>query len=402
MILSLIKTPFRRVRKAYRDLQMERYLERRTQISGRVSNRTFEFGNFKNKVVSFINAMRTDSSGFRYRYSISSTRPTLYASAYACMTYGLLGELRCWSVAEKQAWVDYFDSFQSEHDGLFYDQVVMNELYADTDWWGARHLALHMIIAYSDLGAQPKHPFRFLEKYYDLNQVQSWLDGFNWMDEAFADSNDIDNKIMNIGCLLQYQRDTFADKRASDSVELIKDYLYERINPATGLWGAYNHEDMIQRSRMVQFAYHLFPLYFHDNNFSFDHEKILGHVLSAQNKYGGYGATFNSSACEDIDSIDLLIRLYPYAQESLRIKIDESLRRAKNWVLLNQMDDGGFVFRLNESMKYGHQEMMSLPNKSAMFPTWFRTLSLALLDSRHKTQKFNMNPVPGYVVHLND
>lgn len=55
------------------------------------------------------------------------------------------------------------------------------------------------------------------------------------------------------------------------------------------------------------------------------------------------------------------------------------LRRALPWVLVNMNDDGGFVFRRGEKFVYGHERMSSERDKSAMFPTWFRTLSLAYL-----------------------
>ena len=78
-------------------------------------------------------------------------------------------------------------------------------------------------------------------------------------------------------------------------------------------------------------------------------------------------------------SIDILIRFAPYVDELIKIKINDSLEKAYNWVLMNQVDDGGFVFRLNESMLYGHEQMKVILNKEAMFPTWFRTLSLAYI-----------------------
>jgi len=84
------------------------------------------------------------------------------------MTLSHLNELSKYTSEEKRQWVDYFDSFQSSEDGLFYDQTVRNGIYDDTDWWGARHLALHLISAYTMLDASPKYPFKFLERYYDL------------------------------------------------------------------------------------------------------------------------------------------------------------------------------------------------------------------------------------------
>ena len=47
--------------------------------------------------------------------------------------------------------------------------------------------------------------------------------------------------------------------------------------------------------------------------------------------------------------------------------------------MANQNPDGGYVFMRDVGFSYGHGLMSSGKNVSAMFPTWFRTLSLAYL-----------------------
>lgn len=60
-------------------------------------------------------------------------------------------------------------------------------------------------------------------------------------------------------------------------------------------------------------------------------------------------------------------------------KVQDALMWALPWILTNMNEDGGFVFRRLESFKYGHEKMYSKAEESAMFPTWFRTLSLAYI-----------------------
>lgn len=43
------------------------------------------------------------------------------------------------------------------------------------------------------------------------------------------------------------------------------------------------------------------------------------------------------------------------------------------------MPDGGFVFVLDREFEYGHPQLKGAANAGAMFPTWFRLLSLALI-----------------------
>lgn len=352
-----------------------------------------DFNNLKNNTLNFVKSMKTDHMDFQYRYSDSSSMATLYSSVYACMTLSLLGELHKRDAEEKRKWAEYFNSFQNSIDGLFYDPAITNSLYKDGDWWGARHLALHLISAYSDIGFKPKYEFSFLKQYYNTDYIESWLNAFDW-ESASIGADDIDNKIMNIGCLLQYQRDYWNDPKAGAAVEFLKKYLKSKINTTTGMWGGFDTKKADQLSRMIQFAYHIFPIFFYDNEFDMSHEKIIRYTLNTQNKLGGFSPHLNSSACEDIDSIDILIRLASFAPH-LKKDIDNALRKAFSWVLYNQMKDGGFVFKLYEPLTYGHVEMSNKKNESSMFPTWFRTLSIAYIERYFYNTHFNINKSPG-------
>jgi hypothetical protein len=209
-------------------------------------------------------------------------------------------------------------------------------------------------------------------------------------------NNDFDNKLMNIGCLLQYQRDVWNDERAGAAVTFIQQFLIQKINPQTGIWGDSIIDNPVQRSRKVQFAYHLFPLFFYDKKLNFDFKKITKVTLQTQNKFGGFGVAVNSSACDDIDSVDILVRVFNF-EKNCESEINEALKKGLKWILLNQMNDGGFVFRLNENFTYGHQQLSSIKNEGAIFPTWFRTLSLAYLCRfLNIPSDFKIVKCPGY------
>jgi hypothetical protein len=355
-----------------------------------LTNYNFDF--FRINVLNFLDS--NSKKKYEFYYSRSASSPTLYASAYACMTYGLLSGFDKIHNFKSKEWKEYFDSFQNETDGLFYDKVVENALFNNSDWWGARHLAVHMISAYTHLNERPKYQFVFLEKFYDIAYIKKWLDSYEWQSFQLCES-DIDNKIMNIACLLQYQRDTWKDERASIAIEYLKEYLIKKININTGVWGRFDDKNKWQISRIVQFAYHLYPLFFYDNYFDFDIEKIINLTLSTQNKFGGFGITYNSSACEDIDSIFILIKLYNFSCE--KSKIDKALENSFRWILSNQVSDGGFVFKLGEPFLFGHVETSSRSNYGALFPTWFRVLSLIyILKHFQVIGNYKIVSCPGY------
>lgn len=128
----------------------------------------------------------------------------------------------------------------------------------------------------------------------------------------------------------------------------------------------------------MQTGYHLWLLYFYDRRPIQYIERSIDSCLKTQNLYGGFGVPLNSSACEDIDSIDPLIRL-SLETDYRKTEIMDALKRALPWILVNMNSDGGWVFRRYEAFQYGHPAMRVESEESAMFPTWFRTITLAYL-----------------------
>lgn len=357
---------------------------------------SYDFPKIKKKTLDYVSSNKVGDHIAEYKYCHSSSKTNIYASCYACMIRSLYDDLNTLSKDEKQEWASYFDSFQSPDDGLFYDPVLINQIYNTEDWWGARHLALHLIIAYSSLGSRPKYDFFFLEPFYDPVYVVEWLESRDWGERiAFTG-----NEIMNYGCLLQYSRDYFQNRGAEVGLKAMMDWLEKTISPDTGMWGGLPTDTPYNISQVVQGAYHIYPLFFYDRRDLPVKEKAIDLLLSTQNILGGFGVTLNSSACEDIDSIDPLIRfsrVTTYGKED----IDLALKRAFPVVLANMNNDGGFVFRRNEPFYYGHEEMCSGYNESSLFATWFRTLCLAYLGSYLGfSENFNVQRMPGYEISM--
>lgn len=351
----------------------------------------FDFEKIKKETLSFVKNMKVNDSFFKYKFAPSQQKENIYSSVYACLIYDMYGEIDRFSDAQKQEWIDYFDSFQNPNDGLWYDENLKNQHYDDSDWWGARHLAIHIIAGYTALGSKPKYKISYVEKYYDKSYLYTWLDSFDW-NGFFDHGNDVDNKIMNIAVLMQYNRDFFDDIEARESLNNLYDYLDSKVNPTTGMWGKCDIQNPYELSRNVQFAYHLLMPYFYDKREVLYKEKILNLTLKTQNRLGGYGEKLNSSACEDIDSVDLLIHL----SDSHNIDVKQSLKKAFVWILSNQNSDGGFVFRRNEPMWYGHEIMTAKINESHLFASWFRTISIAKVSNYLKYNYYKINKTPAF------
>ena len=320
---------------------------------------------------------------WRYRYASGCTAPTLYSSCYAAMTRHLLGDLDGLSTEAGAAWIATLQAHQDE-DGLFRDPLIFDQGWYKDDplWCGRPHLTCHVMTALACLGSLAEKPFRWLEPWRDTDKLVAWLESRNWGEGVSWTGNEI----MNIGTLLQYARDFHLDPRAGTSVEALLEWLStHHIDPLSGLWGDLDIADPQCLSHAIQAAYHWWTLFFYDGVPPPYLERAIDRLLASQNSLGGFGwgvhnpaNPYLSSACEDIDSIDPLCRMMqisPYR----RSDIQAALARAAEWVMANQAPDGGFVFIRDQPFEYGHSLLRGERDQGAMFPTWFRTLSLALI-----------------------
>ena len=351
-----------------------------------------DFDKLDSRISSFLHERKIGESlidGFGY--SRDSKSPTLYSLVYAILTLSLLGELEDSISGNRLDLIAKLDSYQDES-GIFAESITREA--NETDWWGARHLSLHVVSAYEALSATPGKSFEFLEVWEGSKGVDKLLGDVDWSNPDIL-NGDFDNKVMNIAGLLQYKRDKMKSESAAETLSIMKKRLCLGVNPETGLFGMFKPDNSEMLSRMVQFTYHIYnPFWFDKAHIPFAENLVLN-VLKTQNFLGGFGPKLNTSACEDIDSIDLLARL-TYQVPSLKKEISSSLDKALNWVFTNQVEDGGFVFRRFESYRYGHDVLRSEVEVGSMFATWFRLLSIAMITEAKGLKRYNFVDCPGY------
>lgn len=337
----------------------------------------------RDKTLRFIESMRvTDGPYGRYHYAAGCRVPTLYSSTYAAMTRHLYGDLDSLTESQRAEWVAYLQSHQDD-DGLFRDPVIFDQGWykGDPEWCGRRHLSCHVVTALTCLGAVAKKPMRDLERFIAPGGLVKWLESRDWGKQP----DFVGNEVLNVGTLLQYARDFQKDKRCQPVVaDLLNWMKSHHMSEQTGLWGQLDVNDPRGLSRAVMGGYHFWLLYFYDRVAIPHADRATDMCLKTQNKLGGFGQGVHggdplcSSACEDIDSIDPLARLLQ-ASDYRRTDIRAALERGLQAVLSNQSSDGGFWFLKNRGFNYGHDQLNSTATQGGMFPTWFRTLTLAYL-----------------------
>lgn len=338
----------------------------------------------KKTIVEFTQKHNIQSHCGWYRYSMSSQEKTLYSSCYAAMTLSLCAELDKFERSGQVQWADYLNSHQDD-DGLYRDPVIYDKGWFKDDPLdcGRAHLTTHVITALKCLNSNAAKEIQFIDYWLDLDNLISWLNSRNWSEKIAWTGNEI----MNIGVLLQYSRDFQNNQKAKRSVEILIDWLSSNyIDSKTGLWGKFDISNKQALSHAVQAAYHWWPLFFYDKIEIPYIEKAIDSLLLTQNPLGGFGwgvhnplNPYLSSACEDIDSIDPLCRMMSLTAYR-NSDICEVLNKAAQWVISNKTIDGGFTFIKDAAFEYGHPEMSSIAGQGAMFPTWFRLLSLGSIS----------------------
>jgi len=328
----------------------------------------------RQKSLRYAEALRIQEEPYgRYRYSDSGKVPILYASVYAVLVRHLLNDFTDLKLEDKMQWTEYICSHQNE-DGLFRDPFVENDIAETEDWWGWRHLTIHALMALKALDSQPKRQLYFLEKFNTPPKVRLWLNTLDWGRRVAFTSN----TIQNIGVAMQFARDFMGEENLKDAIAELLFGIKERCNPKNGLWGYGFDTKNEQLSQGIQAGYHFWLLFWYDDQKITFPEKVFNSALKLQNKLGGFSREkIWTSACEDIDALDPIVRL-GLRNDNFKERSFAPIQRALKWILFNFNEDGGATFQRSDDFFYGHSLMFSKAGQSTMFATWFRMLSIAM------------------------
>jgi hypothetical protein len=326
------------------------------------------------QVINFTEQCRLNPNTWQFA-STPGGPETLYASAFACMLLHYTGHLDTLAVTQKQAWADYLNSWQDEATGYFLGpEMVPAEINSRKHSFEhiSQHLAAHVLPALSLLGAQPRYPLTFARPFTNLGFLQNWLEARDWRD-AWLEGNNL----IFVGQFLIYLRDVEKISSAQSALELYFDWLDKEIDPHTGLWGSNGY---CSRATALYGGYHQLLVYYYENRPVLYPQRLVDVALSLQHADGGFHPDGGGGACEDVDTVDILVNMYKqvnYKRPEIRI----ALRKGLQHILARQMADGGFVYRLDQSFVHmGVQKTASPPNQSNLFSTWFRVHTLALIS----------------------
>jgi hypothetical protein len=328
---------------------------------------------FVRKVSDFIEGCRLDPESRSYA-SCWGGPETLYASAFACMLMHYLGTLQDLSEEERYDWADYFNGWQDSETGYFVGpELVKEEMGSRIHSYEhiAHHLTAHVLPALALLGHQPRYPLAFARPYLDTTFLKQWLGARDWRD-AWLEGNNL----LFVGQFLIHLRDVEGERQTGPALARYFDWLDERVDPATGLWGSNGY---CSNADALYGGYHQLLVYYHEGRPVQHRERLVDVALSLQHGDGGFHPRGGGGACQDVDAIDILINLYKQLNYR-RAEIRLALRRALVHIKQRQMPEGGFVYRLDQAFTHmGLARTTSAANRANLFPTWFRVHTLTLI-----------------------
>jgi Prenyltransferase and squalene oxidase repeat len=237
------------------------------------------------------------------------------------------------------------------------------------------HLLMHLTCAAvptcQHFGIQLKFPIAAAHRFCDLDYLGQWTDRRDLKKAWFEGNN-----ILFVGQLLVYLRDVERYSGAQAALDRWFDWLQTHVDLTTGLWGTDGHCSALEA---VCGGYQLL-VYYHEERRLINPEGIIDTVLGLQHLDGGFNPWGNAGACEDVDSVGILVNLYKrfdYRREDIRF----GLKRCLGRILSIQNPDGGFAYNLNYAQSHmGIPGTQTPANVSTTFSTWFRIHTLALID----------------------
>lgn len=314
-------------------------------------------------------------SGFRFAPEGEATVTSTAIGVLLAEGLGKLADLP----APREALVRTLKEAQEEATGLFVEplaaKISLEGGLHDEEYfhWMTTYFALHALDA---LQEKPEYPLRFLDFLSGRESVYAWLEQLDWSN-PWRESN----RVMQLMAALLFRLQWEGEPAAAERYHDVLDWLDERQDPHTGLWGTEKGASLLNA---VAGAYHFVPFYRYARRPVRAWSKIVDACLALQQEDGLFGPSPGGGACEDLDAIDLLC-----TAARIRKRLDPEIRRALTrafWAIRNlQREDGSFPYAGRtgaETYRFSSWPAMEAKTGGGdIFATWFRLAALHTIRS---------------------
>jgi hypothetical protein len=311
-------------------------------LSGRAWSPTPEARNLRARVLQWLETMRADGGGGRYRLH-AGVEPTVFASCFAVYLRHLLDDLRAAPASELDDWRQFILGHQDPRSGFFVDPA--NEHRAPDPTHDADHLNWQLttfcLSALHALGSSPRYPLTFAGN-WTPDRIGLHLSALDW-DNPWNSGN----KAMFLGIVLAYEAER-GEPAAASALEAWFAW-HDAHQNAAGFWGRGRKSEFIDG---MGGAFHQFLIYQYCRRPIPNLQQVVDRVLFLQQHDGMYSPWPSGATCYELDAADILVHAFR-ATGDRREAIEAALRRLLPGVLSMQNADGGFCWGRRRPLSTG-------------------------------------------------
>jgi hypothetical protein len=314
-------------------------------------------------------------SGYRFA---AGCPETLLATCVGLLAHELFGGFSHLSEDQRRRLGAHLLTYQSattglfrdpaHHDGVLFRLQKFTPLYIE---WQETYFALHALDA---LGLEPRYPLAFIEPFLDERLLDPWLRGLGFDDFWFS-SNYL---MFLVYFLIEYEG------IESRTAHRVLDVLDGRQDPKTGFWGTDQGASLFNG---MAGAYHLYGFYQFLGRPISHQTAALQSTLTLQEKSGLFGGP-GGGPCEDLDAIDILVKLEPGSSAQER-SVQRALERALSGLRSCRLPSGGYSWwparaeLPHRIVTYSNlPDMQTRTDAGDIWSAWFRPLAIALIQER--------------------
>ena len=331
----------------------------------------FEF--IKEKALNFVRSCHVPDDS-PYAYCMLPGKPALYmASGNAAMFFRLFKALDELSNEEIDNWALYLNSGQQD-DGYIFEPWLTEKDLSSAEIHSFDHTRSHnsriAIMGLLALGMAPRKRLKFVHPFFETKAIRKWLDSSDWKDVWF-----VGNEIFDLGLYLGIEWEAFGEERAKKGIDFLLDELVRRQEPETGLWATGRNTPIPAMAG----AFHLYPIFIQFWREIPYPERIVDFTLAVQDKCEGY--------CPHFDAIHILANMMRMTNHR-RPEVEDTMRRFQSDIILQMREDGGFPPGQSVFNCYVRQAKADSPDEAALWCTLFRYLTIGLIASTIKDDKY--------------
>lgn len=273
----------------------------------------------------------------------------------------LLGAYTDLAPAQADAIAAFLNRHQRPDGAYRIPEMTQAEIYYPDFEYIDLHISNYCLGALASLGRKPALPLACMERYDRPEKLSAWL-AARQMSEPWSEGN----YIVNVASFFAYQLDN-GDERFRPLLQQLLDWHTTHQDAASGYWYDPTTRDLT--SAMAGAAHNLHIYYYLKRSVP-RFEKIIDHCLGILEGV--------SSACLDIDVVDILANLHGYGYR--QPEIEAYLERKLVALLDFQNPDGGFADVRNGTRLFDGWERYQEPQGlSNTFATWFRLATVGMI-----------------------